>query len=275
MNRAGARRLAFNTDDHRVLFLKLLGEISVDHGVEVHAYCLMGNHFHLLLRTPDSNISEFMQALLSRYTVKFNKLEKLDGALFRSRFKSTIIADEAYLSEVFRYIHLNPVKAKLVKSPAQFHWSSYRAYLKSAPVPSWMHQAFFLHRFNTISRLRNFVESGRVAKLYEYYKSSHVPSIMGTKQQRNAIARKGQTNGLQNKICGEEEIRATVRSIALRNGYSLESIYTSQRGVKNLDRDLVISKLRKTHEMRVTDIAVHFGLKPTSVTTVLSNIKRR
>jgi len=138
MNRGGARRDVFINNEQRQLFLDLLGLISERYCVEIHAYCLMDNHFHLLVKTPLANISASLQYLLSNYTLRFNRLHRIDGPLFRGRFKSSIIDDESYLLEVSRYIHLNPVKAKLVDNPTSYPWSSYAAYVGKQKGVDWL-----------------------------------------------------------------------------------------------------------------------------------------
>ena len=92
MNRGACRLPIFKSDQHRELFLELLAETVQVFNIEIHAYCLMDNHFHLLIRTPLPNLSKAIQYLSSVYTIRYNKLEKKDGPLFRGRFKSKLVA---------------------------------------------------------------------------------------------------------------------------------------------------------------------------------------
>src|SRR5439155_8808363 len=117
------------TKDHRKYFLNLLGEISDIYGIEIHAYCLMSNHYHLLIHTPRANISDAMRHLNSRYTQHVNNSMDRDGSLFRGRYKAIIVSAEDYLLSVSRYIHRNPIEAKIVKNLTSYKWSSYPAYL--------------------------------------------------------------------------------------------------------------------------------------------------
>src|SRR3989338_951183 len=125
MNRGAGRRAIFPDNSARELFLKLLSDMNAEFRIEIHAYCLMGNHFHLLLRTPHANLNLAMQMLSSVYTRQHNRLSKTDGPLFKGRYKAILIAEETYLAQVSRYIHRNPVEAKLVKHPRDYQWSSY------------------------------------------------------------------------------------------------------------------------------------------------------
>jgi REP element-mobilizing transposase RayT len=106
MNRGACRNPIFHDDTQRVLFLKLLEEISVTHQVEIHAYCLMTNHYHLLIHTPNGNLSEAMHHLSSAYTVRYNKIQNAYGPLFRGRYKSILVDSENYLIHLSRYLLL-------------------------------------------------------------------------------------------------------------------------------------------------------------------------
>ncbi len=139
MNRGLSRQTIFHTNEHRELFLNLLADIHQRFGVQIHAYCLMDNHYHLLLYTPKSNLSRAMRHLDGVYTQRFNKSQKRDGPLFRGRYKSILIDADNYLLQVSRYIHLNPVEANIVELPQEYHWSSCRFFLDSTGAPSWLY----------------------------------------------------------------------------------------------------------------------------------------
>ena len=97
----------------------------------MYAYCLMGNHYHLLFETTQANLSRIMQSLNTAYTVYYNVKRKRSGHLFQGRYKSILVDKDNYLLELTRYIHLNPVRAKIVDRPEKYRWSSYREYLKN------------------------------------------------------------------------------------------------------------------------------------------------
>ncbi|MBN2673654.1 MAG: transposase, partial [Deltaproteobacteria bacterium] len=109
------------------------------YGIEVHAYSLMPNHYHLLIRSRRGNLSPAMKHLGSVYTLEFNRRHKRDGTLFRGRFKSQLVKDDAYLLYLFAYIHLNPVKAGLASRIDGLHnWTSYRRLLEKDTEPRWL-----------------------------------------------------------------------------------------------------------------------------------------
>ena len=144
LNRGDRREEIFRDDLDRESFLQTLGAACEKTGWQVHAYCLMGNHFHLVIETPRANLVAGMKWLLGTYTMRFNRRHKLSGHLFAGRYKSLLIdeRDLDYLRAVCDYVHLNPVRAGLVKrrEPLEkYAWSSYPSYLQSARRrPSWL-----------------------------------------------------------------------------------------------------------------------------------------
>ena len=148
------------------IFLDVLAEVSERFNWTVHSYCLMGNHYHLLLETPDSNLSKGMRHLNGVYTQRFNRKHKRVGHVFQGRYKAIIVQKETYLLELARYIVLNPVRARMVRSAKDWPWSSYRATAGLADCPSWLAtdwilSAFSAKRAEAIERYRTFVADGK------------------------------------------------------------------------------------------------------------------
>jgi REP element-mobilizing transposase RayT len=135
MNRGDRREPIFKDDQDRRRFLETLGEACDKTSWQVHVYCLMGNHFHLVVETPKANLVAGMKWFLGTYTSRFNRRHKLFGHLFSGRYKSLIVdgSGDGYLRTVCDYVHLNPIRAKLLppEEPLQaYRWSSYPEYLK-------------------------------------------------------------------------------------------------------------------------------------------------
>lgn len=142
MHRGSGRRLVFRDDAERVLFVSLVSELEERFGVEVHAYCLMGNHFHLMVRSTNGELSEAMQWLLSRFTRTVNGRRGVDGAVFRGRFHSVNVVDEAHRHVLVPYILSNPADLGWADDLAGYPWSSLAATLEPgrfADVSSWLH----------------------------------------------------------------------------------------------------------------------------------------
>lgn len=125
-------------DDDRILFLKTLGEMSERFQVDVCAYVLMDNHYHLLLRTNRDNLSKSMQWFGATYTKRFNIRHSRSGHLFQGRFKNMLIQNDAYLLQLSYYIHRNPLRAGMVKRLSTHRWSSYRAYAYGKNKQPWL-----------------------------------------------------------------------------------------------------------------------------------------
>ncbi len=130
VSRGCGKQLIFEDDDDRKVFLEYLESELNEQSVELLAWCLMGNHFHLLLRAPMESISRLLRVLNSKYAMYYNKRHDRVGHLMQGRFKSEPVETDAYLMTVVRYIHLNPQKAG-IGSLEQYPWSSYREYLEA------------------------------------------------------------------------------------------------------------------------------------------------
>jgi len=129
MNRGRVRQPTFVDETDYRAFLETLAEAHGLWGIEVFAYCLIGNHYHLCLRTPRENLSRIMRHVDGIYTQRFNRRHRRDGTLFRGRYKGILIDADEYLAAVVRYIHLNAVAAGLVKMPEAYRWASHQYYL--------------------------------------------------------------------------------------------------------------------------------------------------
>ena len=126
MERGIRRQKIFeDTSDYQV-FAELIKTAMKKNRCTVHAYCMMTNHFHLLLETDDVEISRFMKFLANGYAIYFNRKYGYTGHLFEGRYKSCMVKDDAYFLQTSRYIHLNPVKAGMVRCAEEYIWSSYR-----------------------------------------------------------------------------------------------------------------------------------------------------
>jgi len=161
-------------------------------GLEIHAYCLMGNHYHLLVKTPRGNISRCMRHINGLYTQRYNRLKGTDGPLFRGRFKAILIETDSYLAELTRYIHRNPIKIKnpLIRQFEKYPWSSYPAYLNQTPVPDWLYreETYQLLGYNPrYKRYQQFNELGVDEEIAALYEKKKYPVILGCKAFKTKI----------------------------------------------------------------------------------------
>jgi REP element-mobilizing transposase RayT len=134
-----------NTD--RWQFLDIVGELAERFEVDIFAYVLMDNHYHLLLKTNRANLSKIMQCFGTTYTRRFNNRHERSGHLFQGRYKSIIIENDAYLNQLSCYIHRNPLKAGIVNRLADYQWSSYLAYGYGKSKPNWLSTKLILSQY--------------------------------------------------------------------------------------------------------------------------------
>ncbi len=119
-------------------FLSILGDVCERYNWVIHSFCLMSNHYHLLVETPDANLSKGMRQLNGVYTQWFNRSHQRVGHLFQGRYKAILVDKDAYLLELNRYIVLNPIRAKMVDSLSDWPWSSWHFTMGQAHVPAWL-----------------------------------------------------------------------------------------------------------------------------------------
>jgi putative transposase len=164
-SRGNEKKAIFRDEEDRELFLNILKDVNVRFNWLCHAYCLMNNHYHLVIETPDGNLSKGMRQLNGMYTQTFNKRHKRVGHVFQGRYTAIIIQKESHLLEVCRYVVLNPVRAKAAKSPEEWRWSSYRA-TAGAQKPhfclttDWVLGQFGSKKGSARKKYRQFVGAG-------------------------------------------------------------------------------------------------------------------
>ena len=147
--RGNARQRIYRNDEDREQFLSSLSHVVGRYDWLCHAYCLMDNHYHLLIETPKPNLSLGMRQLNGLYTQAHNRRHRRVGHLFQGRFKAILVEKEVHLLELCRYVVLNPVRAKMVKHPGKWKWSSYRATAGEVTAPIYLTVDWLLGQFRT------------------------------------------------------------------------------------------------------------------------------
>ncbi|MBF0106133.1 MAG: transposase [Deltaproteobacteria bacterium] len=185
MNRGQDRRAIFRSDHDYEYFLRLCKDCVQQWKIMIHAFSLMPNHYHLLIETPLANISRAMRHINGLYTQYYNRQNKKDGCLFKGRYKAILVDEDAYLVELLRYIHLNPVKACLVANPAQHKWTGHRYYIKSYKNSDWITTDRLLSMFGkdqgqARKKLQQFMNMGVPRKLEERLSKKKWPSVFSS-----------------------------------------------------------------------------------------------
>ncbi len=285
MNRGAGRRPIFESDHDRQLFLKVVGEISETFKVQVHAYCLLDNQYHLLLCTPFGNLGRAMRHLGSVYTQRFNRRNELDGPLFRGRYKALLVDPDSTLAEVSRYIHRRPVDEGVASRLDRFRWSSYSAYIGRVKVPDWLHlrpTLDFFGKRDSQRRCRAFVAQGVDEETQIFYAKKRMPPVFGSDAFRDEIRKKVGT-GLDDPefsqrrlLANSPDIEAIVQQTAEVFGVEPETLYQERRGRGrgNTPRTVAMALCRTLGGYPLKEIAEEFGVGHySSVSVAASRLK--
>lgn len=282
MNRGRGRQWIYPNENFYELYLKCLEEAHKRFGIEIHAYCLMGNHYHLLIKTPRGNLGRAMRHIDGVYTQRHNRLKRTDGSLFRGRYKAIVVDASNYLLQVTRYIHRNPIELKmpLVKKLEQYPWSSYACYLNKSKTPVW------LNRDSTFDELGNrskysaykaFVERGNDKEIKRFYSLKNTPSILGEKSfkeyaygQSQSLGKEIDKTGLKHPV----ELLIIIKTVARHFETSDRDILTTKRGagLKNVPRWIAMKLCQEEGGAKLTEIAAVFNVGHYS--TVSQTIRR-
>ena len=271
MNRGRGRQKVFRGDAYYSAFLETVSEACERFGLEVHAYCLMGNHYHLLVKTPYANLQRAMRHIGSVYTQRYNRIKKTDGPLFRGRYKAIIVDSDAYLLHLSKYIHTNPVAARRVAELEDYPWSSYPAYIGQAPIPNWLFTSEVYGQLGgqrrIKSRYRIYVEDlERLPELEDFYSKGRIAPILGGEA---FVARLKGVSGELNRELSHDEKRALnpdldqiLEKICEVFGVDESQLLISQRrqGGKNTARKAAMYLAQRVGGYRLTEIAQAFGL---------------
>ncbi len=275
-----AKKHLFKDDALRKEFLRILGTVAQTQAIEIHAYCLLETSFHLLIRTPNANLSSAMRQLLSSFTQHYNKQENCDGPLFNRRYKSILLENNETLLKLSRYIHRLPRTKKLVRSLANYPWSSFQAYVGLHLAPDWLNtktvSGFFAER-NGMAIYRIYTETGNDEDLDAFYRHKRLPPALGG------------TSFIQSlKIYFPEDLselpqarllmpRPSIAEIIHRVAHSYclpeENLLQSRRGRGhlNLPRALALCLCRRLGGHSLKDIASAFGVTHYSTVSVAMN----
>src|SRR4030042_3730114 len=151
--RGNEKKDIFRAKKHYERFIGYLESATERYGARIHCFCLMPNHYHLLLETPGGNLHRILHHLNTSYTNYFNAITGRTGHFFQGRYHAILVDRDSYALELCRYIHLNPVRAQLVSDPSEYFWSSYSAYLGLEQGWHWLETSFLLGGFSSDNKI--------------------------------------------------------------------------------------------------------------------------
>ncbi|KUK27741.1 MAG: Transposase [Acetothermia bacterium 64_32] len=265
-SRGNAGEPIFLDDEDRLTFLDILAEVVKRYRFLCHAYCLMGNHYHLLIETQEANLSRGIRQLNGVYTQAFNRRHGRYGHLFQGRYKAILVEKDPYLLEVARYIVLNPVRAGVVKQPGRWRWSSYRSTAGLEEPPSFLEVEWLLSQFapdleRARRMYRRFVAQGKGVELWGGLKGG---VILGGERFVEEI------KPLLKERKPEIEVPRRER-LAARP--TLKELF---EGVKDKEeRDFRIYEAVIEHGYRLAEVGEHLGLHYSTVSRIVGRQKSK
>ena len=263
-SRGNARLPIYENNPDRNRFLQVLAEAVSSHNWICHAYCLMDNHYHLLLETPDGNLSIGMRHLNGVYTQSFNRKHGRVGHLFQGRFKALLVDRDSYLLELCRYVVLNPVRAGMVKRPADYQWSSYRAtagLVQAADFLStgWVLSQFGKQRAATRRKYAAFVEDG-----------IDRPGPWG--EVRNQILLGGErfVREMAEKLGNSRDLKEVPRAQRFADRPSLAELFDKLDTLSREERNQLVCLTHREHGYTLTEIGNAIGLHYSSISKIIA-----
>jgi len=264
ISRGERKEAIFACPEDKEKFLKKLAETVEKYKLFLHAYVLMDNHFHLLLETPHANLSKAMHHLNTSYANWFRFKYRLVGSVFQGRFKAILVEKDEYLQVLSAYIHLNPMRAGIIKRPEEFHYSSYRAYIGKVRTPEFLYSAEIMSAFsNNPETYRRFVSSfpdaGGQLEREEVY---GVNALLGCKRfirqayEKVEVAAKivNDREQWETRSLRKVDVHDVFESLLVDMRIPEDEIWSRRHG--NIYRKLLVHGLRKYTEESLREIGV-------------------
>jgi len=263
-SRGNARKAIYRDDEDRRIFLDTLFTVNKRYNWICHAYCLMNNHYHLIIETPDGNLSKGTRQLNGVYTQTCNKRHHRVGHIFQGRYKAILIEKESHLLEVCRYTVLNPVRAKAAARPEEWRWSSYRGTSGlEKPHPGlttdWVLGQFSRRKRQAEKKYREFVDAGTGG--VTIWKKAKGGSILGGDEFIET---------LMGYIKGHRDIREIPKSQRYINRPGLKEIFSAEVVNKKSKRDKKIREAALMHGYSQKEVADYLGLHYSTISRLVN-----
>jgi REP element-mobilizing transposase RayT/uncharacterized protein YqeY len=286
MNRGRREEDIFSGPVDFAAFVALLKESAEQWHVRVGAYCLLPNHYHLLLKTPLGNLSRFMRHLNGVYTQRYNRAHACDGPLFRGRYKAILVEEDSYLLELVRYIHRNPLKAGIVDKLNQYAWSSHHGYWSAeSQSSSWLYKDFILGMLSKDvgqrrDSYRQFVAEEESQELAEIFNRKKLPGILGSERFVDQIRNRFFADKSHLQVPDAEqlapEVDAIIPAVCAHYGIERGQLMHAVRGVYNEPRNVAMYLIRTLRRDGLLAIGRVFGMRGySSTSSAVERIKAR
>ena len=285
MNRARHGEDLYVDKDDFLCFITLLQETVDLFKFRVGAYCLMSTHYHLLIQTPEANLSRCMRHLNGVYTQRYNARHGCDGTLFKGRYKAILIDTDTYLLQLMRYIHRNPLRAGIVDRLDQYPWSSHTGYISHAKRWNWLYKDFILsllapHRSVQVRHYKEFVAQSDSEEIMQVFDKKMVPSVLGSEKFIGLIKEQFFGNKADKEVPESKRLApdmSWIKEVVCRV-YTIEEkdLMVAKRGTENEPRNVAMYLMRFLRGEPLLSIGSHFNLnRHSSVSSVLERTRKR
>jgi REP element-mobilizing transposase RayT len=280
ISRGNEKGAIFVDDEDRRDFTSILAAVISRETFLLHSYCLLGNHYHLLLETPCGWLSRGMHWLNGRYAQRFNARHERCGHLFEGRFKAILVEKESHLLELHRYIVLNPVRAGIVERPQDWRWSSYRATCGFDAPPPWLEVSWTLRQFGQTTReaRRGFVEFVEAAMEFP-----EPPIPPRNRLFAGSRPFRAEMQALLGAKAYDDEIPASERTFTATELVEVETIVAREWSVPILQlrrhrggiaKIAAIYLARKLTRLSAREVGAAFGVRRGRVANVIAEVDR-
>jgi REP element-mobilizing transposase RayT len=282
LNRGRRKELIFIDKKDYDRFIDLLKDTSEQWNLRIAAYCLMPNHYHLLVQTPDANISRCMRHIDGVYTQRFNRHHECDGSLFRGRYKSILVDADSYLLQLVRYIHYNPLKAGLTNRIDRYLWSSHRGYLSKAQKWNWLYKDFVFsmlpkNKGDRLKNYRQFISMEEKNNINKVLDKKKWPAMLGSADFITKVKEKFFSGKINVEVPQSRELSPNPYQIQkiVCEYYRIDKrrLFSSRRGIFNEPRNTAIYLTRRLRGDSLKQIGAHFQLKKySSVSSIIERM---
>lgn len=260
--RGNERRTIFYADQDRERFLTLLQKVTERFHWLCHVYCLMDNHYHLVVETPEGNLSAGMRQLNGVYTQALNQIHGTTGHIFQGRFSAVLIQKETHLIETCRYVVLNPVRANIVEAPEDWWWSSYRATAgletpHACLMVEWVLSQFDANRQEAQRQYREFVRAG-IGEI-SIWKKMKGRGLLGDEQFAEQLGK---------QLVGKQDLGEIARRERHLSRPSLEKLFDGLHDIKGRNR--IIAEAVDQHGYRQGEVADYLGIHYSTVSKIVA-----
>ena len=263
-SRGNAKKRIFKDDIDKDKFLETLSIVVRRFNWLCHAYCLMDNHYHLLIETSEANLSRGMRQLNGVYTQSYNRRHKKTGHIFQGRYKAILVEKENYLLELSRYVVLNPVRARITEKPEEWKWSSYSATAGRKKTPHYLTVDWILGQFGSIRR--------KAEKQYKKFVLSGIKEESPWKNLKGQIllGKEGFAEKFKDLLAQKKEIKEIPRKQRYATRPTITDIF-KEKILDKQTRDKQICKAHIKYGYTLKEIADYLGVHYTTVSKAIKN----